>query len=442
MRVIKGPKIVIIGAGSLFFSRPSIIGFSRSKVFSEGEICLVDIDEKKLRIVEKFAHRVVKMLGANLTIKATTDRKRILPDANFVILTFADRGIYFRGLDCRLANKYGIRMCSGDTTGPGGIFRTLRTVPTVLEIAKEMEEVCPDAWVINYTNPTATIGIALNRYSKLKTIALCDAQELPQFKDRFIRYCGLAQENEKISNELRNSVTIKSAGINHFTWMTELKQNNKDLFPALRRFLVEHKGEKEYQLALQLFEAFDCFPTVLEHTKEYLPFFQGKGSDLTNPYVVKLWNEKARWKRFRYFWREMKEYVDGSKNITKAIKETPTDLCVRIIEAILADRNEVHFVNIPNQGTVSNLPPDAILEIAAKVGSKGCQALPFGDFPRGLLGITHQVLDSHELAVEAAVTGSHRTLLKAFLADPIVFSIEDAKSLIKEMLEVEEMQIL
>lgn len=434
---MKGPKVVIIGAGSLFFSQPSIIGFSRSKTFSGGELCLVDTDEKKLRIIEKFAHRVIEILGANLTIKATIDRKEVLPDADFVILAFANRGIYFRGLDCRLANKYGIRMCSGDTTGPGGIFRTLRMVPTVLAIAKDVEEVSPNAWVINYANPTTTIGIALNRYSKLKTIALCDVQEMPQFKDRFIRCCNLVQKDKEIGSALRNSVRMKVGGVNHFTWMVELKQDGKDLFPALRSFLIEHKEEEQYRVALQLFDAFGCFPTVIGHTIEYIPFFQGKGFDPANSYIAKIWDEEARWKWFRDFWQEMKEYADGSKDIMEAIKKNPTDLCVRIIETILTNTNEIHFVNIPNQGTITNLPQDAVLELAAKVGSKGCQPLPFGDFPRGLLGITHQVLDSHELAVEAAVTGLRSTLLKAFLADPIVFSIEDAKSLIEEMLEAE-----
>lgn len=435
----KNTKVVIVGAGSMFFSRKSIVGFIRSKLFDGGELCLVDIDEKKLGIVEKVAYRVRETLGADVTIKATVDRKEVLPRADFVVLTFANRGIYYRGLDCRLANKYGIRMSSGDTTGPGGIFRTLRTVPTVLEVAKDMEELCPDSWVINYSNPTATIGIALNRYTRLKTIALCDSQEMPQFKEKIVRHCGLVREDEKISNELMNSVKMKVGGLNHFCWIVELKQNKKNLFPTLRRFLVTHKEKNEfYRPILQLFDAYGYFPTTLKHVVEYVPFFQGKGADPINSYMVKIWDEEVRWKWWQRFWDEMEGYADGRNEVMHdVINKTPMDLCIRIIEAILTDAKEVHFVNIPNGGTISNLPEDAVLEIAAEIGREGYKPLEFGDFPRGLLGMTQRVLDSHELAVEAAITGSHRTLLKAFLADPIVFSIEDAKSLIKEMLKKE-----
>jgi alpha-galactosidase len=434
------PKVVLIGAGSLFFARQAIVGMTRVPSLAGGELCLVDVDEERLGIVERVARRVVESTGEATTIRATLHRREVLPDADFVILAFANRGVYFRALDCRIANEHGIRMCSGDTVGPGGIFRTLRTVPVVLEIAEDIQDLCPDAWVINYTNPTATVGIALNRYTPLKAIALCNSQETPQLlKKRIVERLDLVGAGEEVSQDTLDSIQIKAGGINHFTWMTELVRDGKDLFPVLREHLaarVEEGDSERLPVLLQLFDAFGAMPTVLAHTIEYVPFFQGKGSS-PDSYVAEIWNEERRRKWLAAFWDEMGAYADGRRGIGQLIQETPTDMCINIIDALLSDSQEVFYVNVPNQGTITNLPDDAIVEIAASVGRDGCQLLPFGDLPRALLGLTGPVLQAHELAVEAAVSGSRSALLRALLVDPLVLSIEDACSLIERTLEAE-----
>jgi alpha-galactosidase len=430
------PKIVVIGAGSLFFAKPVLAGVTRLPSLQGGELCLVDIDEQRLRTVEQVGRRVIAAAGADITLRATTDRREAFPGADFVVFTFADRGIYFRGLECRVSAKYGVRMHSGDTIGPGGIFRTLRTVPTVLKIARDMEQLCPQAWVLNYTNPTAAVGIALNRHTRLKSIALCDFQGMPEFKEKLIRQCGLAPEGAKVPKALYDSVQIKVGGVNHFTWLTEITQDGRDLMPVLRQSLVARDKDPIARSELQLLDAFGAYPTLFWHTVEYVPYFQGRGTS-AGSFVTDIWDETSRRAWFDSFWAEMREYAAGSQPITALLGQTSIDFCLRIINAILTDAQETYFVNIPNRGTISNLPDDAVLELAARVGKGGCQPLPFGAFSRALLGLTMPVLQGHELAVEAAVSGSRAALLQAFLVDPLIASIEDAQNLIAELLDVE-----
>ena len=406
-----------------------------------GELCLVDINEERtLRTVEQVGRRVIAATGADIGLRATTDRREVLPDADFVVLTFADRGIYFRshlcrGLECRLSAKYGVRMHSGDTVGPGGIFRTLRTVPTVLKIARDVEQLCPQAWVLNYTNPTTAIGMALNRHTKLKNIALCDFQVLPEFKERLIRLCGLA-EGGKVSKPLYDSVRIKVGGVNHFTWLIEIAQDGRDLMPTLRQALIARGQDPIARAELQLLDAFGAYPTIFWHTVEYVPYFQGRGTS-PGSFVTDIWDEASRRASLEAFWAELNGYATGARSINALLEQTSIDFCLRIINAILTDAQETYFVNIPNRGAISNLPDDAVLELAARVGKNGGQPLPFGPFSRALLGLTMPVLQGHELAVEAAVSGSRQTLLQAFLVDPLIASIEDAQNLIAELLQAE-----
>jgi alpha-galactosidase len=430
------PKIVVIGAGSLFFAKPVLAGVTRLPALQGGELCLVDINEERLRIVERVGRRVLAATGASITLRATTDRCEVLPDADFVVLTFADRGIYFRSLECRISAKYGVRMHSGDTIGPGGIFRTLRTIPTVLKITQDIERLCPQAWVLNYTNPTAAVGIALNRHTKLRSIALCDFQVMPEFKEKLIRLCGLTPEGEKVSKALYDSVQIKVGGVNHFTWLTEIAQDGRDMMPAIRQSLVARGEDPIARAELRLLDAFGAYPTLFWHTVEYVPYFQGRGTS-PGSFVTDIWDEASRRAWLEAFWVEMKDYASGTHPISSLLEQTSIDFCLRIINAILTDAQDTYFINIPNRGTISNLPDDAVLELAAQVGKNGGLPLPFGSFSRALLALTMPVLEEHELAVEAAVGCSRQKLLQALLIDPLIASIEDAQSLIVELLQAE-----
>ncbi|HRU01815.1 MAG TPA: hypothetical protein P5239_08945, partial [Victivallales bacterium] len=179
----KGPKIVIIGAGSLFFGRQAIWQCCTSEYLNKGILGLVDRDEVNLERMRTLALKAVKHLKVPLKIEASTNAEEVLKGSDFVVLSFADRSVKFREIDCEVALKYGIRMCSGDTIGPGGIFRTLREFPHILDYCKKIEKICPEAWVINYINPTAANGMGIKLFApKLKSFALCDGLHMPHVK--------------------------------------------------------------------------------------------------------------------------------------------------------------------------------------------------------------------------------------------------------------------
>ena len=180
IKKMSAAKVVVIGAGSYFFGKPVIYKMATSPILAGGTLALVDTDEKVLDTMMHLARRVFAQTKCGVKLIGSTDRRKVMKDADFLVLSFSDRNAYFRGLDTEIAAQHGIRMCSSDTIGPGGIFRALREVPHALAMARDAARLAPDAWVINFVNPTAVLGIALKRYAPgVKTFALCDGHHEP-----------------------------------------------------------------------------------------------------------------------------------------------------------------------------------------------------------------------------------------------------------------------
>lgn len=216
------PKVVVIGAGSLFFGRQSIWQMVHSPYLNQGTLALVDTDEERLSKMVKLAEMVAKENNVSLKIEGSVDRRQVLPGADFVVLSFAEESVKYRGIDCQVSLKYGIRMCSGDTIGPGGIFRAMRELPVIMECAKDIEELCPDAWVINYINPSTVHGIALHRYApNLKSFALCDSHHMPHKKAYYAVRAGIIGDNSQFTEEINQKFDFCIAGVNHFTWSSQ-----------------------------------------------------------------------------------------------------------------------------------------------------------------------------------------------------------------------------
>jgi len=226
----QSPKVVLIGAGSLFFGRAAIWQMTHSEHLNKGTLALVDTDEVNLKRMSTLAEKVIEHTGVPLALESSTDAKDVLPGADFVVLSFADRSAKFRGIDCRVSEKYGIRMCSGDTIGPGGIFRVLREFPHILSYAKDIEKLCPDAWVINYINPTAANGIGLQKMApNLKSFALCDGLHMPRVKISYAIRAGIIEDGETLTPELDKDFDFRIAGVNHFTWLMKANYKGEDM---------------------------------------------------------------------------------------------------------------------------------------------------------------------------------------------------------------------
>ncbi|MDF2921448.1 MAG: glycoside hydrolase family 4 [Paenibacillaceae bacterium] len=238
------------------------------------------------------AKMVAEANNVKLRIEGSVNRKEVLKGADFVILSFARETVKYRGIDCTVSEKYGIRMCSGDTIGPGGIFRAMRDFPVILECARDIEALCPEAWVISYINPTAVHGMGLKRYApRLKSFALCDSQHMPHIKQRYAASAGIVARPEDFTGEHSRKFDFRIAGVNHFTWLIKAEYEGKDMSAEIARSLeADAQAEKEtlggdtgakaiYNNAIS-YESYSIFgrvPTCTGHTKEYVRFWQGHG---------------------------------------------------------------------------------------------------------------------------------------------------------------------
>ena len=444
---MKGPKVVLIGAGSAFFGRQTVWSMVMKEALSSGTLALVDYDAGKLKWLTAIAKKAVAAKKCSLKIEASTDRKDVLKKADFVILAFANDGVKLRGVDADISTKHGMIMCSADTVGPGGIMRTLREVPHQNEILKDVEKLCPDAWVINWVNPTAAMGIAMMRhFPNIKSLAICDGPHNPRFDDTLIIDAGLASKPEEITDSLRSRVKIRSGGINHFNWLFEMTYNGKDLTPVIKEKLkkssqTEHiassedgKVELTNRIAYQVADAIGFIPRCIWHTQEYLPYFQGHDVNKDDALTIRKWSIETRRKWMDECWTDMKNIASGKRDINDFIEKTTADHASDIIESMWTGTMKKFYINTKNNGAITNMQPDAYVEVPCVVDMNAVRPLPFGPVERPILGYMQRVLDEHELAVKAAVTCDRKILLQAFLASMVSVSIPDARACMEEML--------
>ncbi len=453
------PKIAVIGAGSFFFGRPVIWNMVHSPVLRKGTLALVDTNPSVLKTMKDLAERAVMETGSKVKIEASTERRQMLPGADFVVLTFSDRNAHFRGIDTEISAKYGIRMCSSDTIGPGGIFRALREIPHVLAMARDTEELAPDAWMINFVNPTTVLGIALMRCSNIRSFAICDGPHEPHSRLRVLKTAGILDDDAVfVPPEVEAKLDLRVAGVNHFTWMTVFRYDGEDYLPRWRQIIAERAAEEEeaisrgdshsdsnsaskakynYSYALQLMDIFGAYPDRIGHTKEYVPFFQGYGVQPCKPEPLMLFDPQERQKKMDDRWAQTERYASGQLPIEQFMREGKSDHATDIIESMWGGLGKTFTVNTRNEGAVANMTDDAYLELRCHLDMQGPRPLRFGSMPLGILAQQRQVLDTHELTARAAVEYDRGILLRAMMTDPIVNNIEDAKKIMEELLEAE-----
>lgn len=445
-----GPKVTIIGAGSLFFGRQAIWQMVHSPHLSSGTLALCDIDESRLARLEKLARMVAGHAGVPLTIEASTDRRTVLPGSDFVVLSFAKDTVKYRGLDCEISEKFKIRMCSGDTIGPGGVFRAMRELPHIMACARDVKALCPEAWLINYINPASVNGIALARHMpQLKSFALCDSLHMPHVKRLYAERAGIVPEGQSLSADEDARFDLRIAGVNHFTWVLRAECDGHDVMPAIaeairRKAATETDGgdtgaKAIYNAAIgyELYEAFGAVPACVAHTKEYVRYWQGLGVSPERTPPLKLWETEERYKRHREMWDGIDAYVSGARPIVGFMEEFGPDHATDVIENMVGGLGKPFYINTANRGAVTNMADDAFLELLSDVTMDGPVPRPVGPMPRGLRGMQEVVLDTHELTGDAVVFEDRALVRRALLTDPLTNSIGDTDALIAALLEAE-----
>lgn len=423
---MKPVKIVIVGAGSVSFGPGSLRDAVQSKELRGSKLVLVDLNEETLSVVTKLAKRMNDEADTGLIIESTTDRLKALPEANFVITSVAVNRDELWKKDWEIPRKYGVKQVLGENGGPGGLSHALRNIPIILDICRDMEKLCPDAWLINFSNPESRIIMAVNKYTSIKAVGLCHG--VPMGRDRVAEIIGRKGEE----------LDVKAAGVNHLVWLLDVrdKATGEDLYPLIRQMESELPKDAigiwgHDPLSRKMFQHFGYWPSPTDdHIGEYLPFagemvgYHGYDFAKANQHREETWT-----------W--IRKLARGEGELGDLLTKPSGECAFKIITAIAGNKNEyVLAVNISNNGCITNLASDAVIEVPALVSGYGIQGLTMGNLPEGIAALCSTQVNIQRLCVEAAVHGDREKALQALLIDPVVDSIEVAEKMLDELLAV------
>lgn len=420
-------KIAVIGGGSSY--TPELIeGFIlRADKLKVDEIVLVDIEagKEKLEIVGGLAKRMIKKSGLPIKVELTFDRIKAITNADFVLTQFRVGGLDARASDERIPLEYNV--IGQETTGPGGFAKALRTIPVILDICKEIEEYSNDAWLINFTNPAGMVAEAVHKYSSVKAIGLCNVP------------INMKQMAANILEVNRDDVNMSFAGLNHLVYATNVHVNGKDAMDPLIDGIIEGKNmnmrnihdapwEEEFLKALRVLPCpyhryYYMMDEMLAEEKE------SAGLRGTRAEQVKE-IEKALFETYKNPSLDVKP-----KELEERGGSLYSEAAVSLITSIVTNDHALHTVNVPNNGTISQLPDDAVIEVTCVVTSEGPKPLQIGKLPAEIIGLIQQVKAFEQLTIEAAAAGNRQKALLALVNNPFVPSSKVAKQLLNDILE-------
>ena len=413
-------NFVLIGVGSICFGGNTIGDLLHFREELEGAtISLVDIDPEILDLMKILADKMNRDAGNPFTIEASTDRREVLAGADIVVTSPAIRREELWKKDWDIINGAGIRMTYGENGGPGSLSHTLRNVPMMLAICRDIEELARDAWVINFTNPEARICMSLDRYTQLKFVGLCHQIDAGY---------GIVSRALDIP---KNDMDLKAAGLNHFSWIFDMRRQStgEDLYPAFRQAVRDGKVDSE-PLSCRMFELSGLFPAPGDHhLAEFLPFgyeFQGlHGRDFDGTNKRK--TDNLEW---------LKGVADGSREISEMVSGLSGERVAHMAIALRNNSNSYEIsMDVRNNGAIPNLPDDAIVETPGVISSMGITPMRMPELPGVVAEFARRQVTVQALSVEAAVTGDYDTALRAMVLDPVVDSYSVAKEALDNLLE-------
>jgi alpha-galactosidase len=403
-----GPKITFIGAGSIVFAKNLLGDILGYEELAPSTITLFDIDEERLGTSELVARRVAEALGvsATATIEATTDRRKALDGADYA-LNMIQVGGYepCTVTDFDVPRRFGLRQTIGDTVGIGGIMRGLRTIPVLLSMCRDMEDLCPDVTFLNYVNPMAMNCWAIARASRIRTVGLCHSVQLTAWQ--------LAQD---IGVPYRD-ITYLAAGINHMAFYLRFERDGEDLYPLVRRVLDEARVPAGNRVRYEMLRRLGYFVTESsEHFAEYVPWFIKRDRpDLIARFDVPLDEYPRRCEAQIATWGDLRRQLEGDSGIDVA---PSAEYGARIIHSMETYRPRVVYGNVPNRGLIDNLPEGSIVEVPCLVDRNGCQPTRVGALPPQLAALIQTNINVQALTVEAALSGRREHVYHAAMLDP------------------------
>ncbi len=444
-------KIVVVGAGSSEFGLDSLAGVLRTPELHGRELALVDIDADKLRVVKALADRMNREWDAGMTITAATRSAEALGDARFVLLSVAaDREETWKR-DYEICLKHGVTSYA-ENGGPGAFAHACRNLGLIRPILDDIERLCPDAYLLNFTNPLTRLCTAIARLTPIRCVGICHGigigyfilatalhRELgltlhadPGFKwrDDVIEFFEAYQEIAKAKYEIR------AAGINHFTWMLNVydRETHEDIYPLVKARMAELPANFE-PLTQRMFRVFGLVPVQSDtHISEYVPYTADLAEQTWQRNNIQMydfdWSNERRVRNLKF----MLDAAEGRESI-EPLKHTASERHEFIMAAMLGNTHAYEeAVNIPNQGYISNLPAGAIVEVPGVVGADGVTGVQVGALPEPIAELCRRQLTIDELLVEAFVTGNRSLVYQLFAIDPMIQDIDVAVSLADDLI--------
>ena len=419
---MNGGSLVLIGAGSTVFTPGLMTDLASSPVFAGWTVHLVDLDADAADTMARLGRRIAAERGAELTFVPHVERREALPGARFVTTTIAVGGATGWRHDVEVPARHGIAQTVGDSVGPGGVLRALRHVPELVAIAEDVADLAPEAQLINYSNPLTANVRAVAATTPVRVAGLCHGT---------MHTLGALARDLGVPGDEVHAVF---AGLNHLCWLLDLRHRDADLYPQLRGLVAEratggraaestrHEGV-HLPVSADLFATFGRYPAPGDrHVAEFfgwylaggdgpaLPWGLQGGQDMTMEYIA----QKSD------LWERLHGQADGTLPLPRNDSQEAERL-VSIAEAIVTGRDAVELaVNLPNHGKISNLPPEAVVEVPAVVGAAGITGLAVGALPDAIAAVLSARAQQQELTVQAALTGSRELARQALALDPLV----------------------
>jgi len=424
-------KVVFLGAGSGFLER-LFIDVLNIPGAEGGEIALVDIDAERLELADGLCRKIIESMGKSWTVTASPNRRDVLGGADYIINCIEVSGVDCVRFDNDIPARYGVDQCIGDTIGPGGLFKALRTVPVFLDVLEDVESLCPEAWVLNYTNPMSIMCLAAAMASDAKVAGLCHSVQ------------GSSRQLAKYTGVPYDELRWNCGGINHMAWFTELSHNGRDLYPELKD-KVQSDAElwEADPVRFDMMLHFGYFVTESSgHCSEYVPYYRKR------PELI------AKYCRERYLgqsgfyaddWPTWRADSDARRrDIIAGLVELETGRSIEyasmIIEAMETNRPAVIHGSVLNDALVDNLPADGVVEVACLVDRKGVTPTHFGRLPGQLAALCRSNMGMFEMAAIACIEKSRQAAEQALMLDPLTAAVccpAEIRRMTRELFEAE-----
>jgi alpha-galactosidase len=424
------PKVTLIGAGSAVFARQVMTDILAVDGLEHGVFALVDIDPVRLDLARRIAEKLVDLSGKAWTVEASTERLDVLKETDYVINSIEVAGLQNVRHDYDIPLKYGVDQCIGDTIGPGGIFKALRTGPAWLDIVADIEREAPRAAVMNYTNPMSILTLAASRATGLEVVGLCHSVQ------------GTSRLLAEFLDVPYDELTWRCAGINHNAWFTRLEHHGKDLYPLLFERAAQPEYYERDPVRFEQMLRMGAFVTESSgHFSEYVPYFR-KRPDLVKKYARSGYlGESGFYANNWPDWR--KDNDERIHSMLRGETEIPLhrshEYASHIIEAMEHGRPTSIHGNVVNAGSIENLP-EGCVEVECTVGPDGIRPVKFGSLPEQLAALNRSHMAVHELVVQALLERDRRKAMYALMLDPLtaaVCSLAEIENLFNEMWQAE-----